>query len=197
MTALRHRAPDRSAAPSGRRNSGFTLVELIISIALIGMVAAVGTSILKDTLTATTIVNANAGSAGRARYALERLAREIREVKYDGGQYCINTMNAARLVYYKTSGTYNSNCAANAVTVTINSSGASLTLGYSSPAVVSTLSNDVDANGLRFVYYRSDGTTVANNAADVQIIQITLTVRDPATGVQSTAQRTRVALRNS
>lgn len=181
--------------PYRRHGSGFTLVELVISIVLIGMLAAVGSSMFVDTFATTRMVNAGNASAGQARYALERLAREIREVKYDssGGNYCITTKTATNLVFYKTSGAYSSACATNVVTVTINDSGANLTLGYSSPAATSTLNNQVSSFTL--AYLKSDGTSATSNG-NIRFVVITLTVTDATSG-QSVAQRTRVALRNT
>ena len=182
--------------PYRRHGSGFTLVELVISIVLIGILAAVGSSMIADSFTTTRIINAETTSTAQARYALERLAREIREIKYDssGGNYCITTKTATNLVFYKTSGAYNSTCATNAVTVTINDSGANLTLGYSSPAATSTLNNQVSSFTL--AYLQSDGITAATSNSNIRFVVITLTVTDATSG-KSVAQRTRVALRNT
>ena len=181
--------------PYNQRSIGFTLVELVISIVLIGILAAVGSSMIVDSFTTTRMVNADNASAGQARYALERLAREIREIKYDssGGNYCITAMTATNLVFYRTSGTYSSTCNTNVVTVTINMSGANLTLGYSSPAVTSNLSSQVSSFAL--AYYDIAGNTTASTDA-IRFVQITLTVTDATSG-QSISQRTRVALRNA
>src|SRR5450759_1188287 len=86
------------------RNNGFTLVEIIISIVLLGILAAVGSSMISDTFKTTKMVDANQANRAQIRYAVERLAREIREVKYvsngkniDGTQttytgYCISSL---------------------------------------------------------------------------------------------------------
>ena len=178
------------------RCRGFTLVELVISIVLIGILAAVGAEMIADSFTTTRMVNAENSSTAQARYALERLAREIREVKYDssGGNYCITTKTATNLVFYKTSGAYSSACATNVVTVTINDSGANLTLGYSSPAATSTLASQVSTFAL--TYLQSDGVTSATSNSNIRFVVIKLTVTDATSG-QSTSQRTRVALRNT
>jgi len=199
-----------------RRSGGFTLVEVIISIVLIGMVAAVGTSMLKDPFDTARMVNANNASAGQARYALERLAREIREVKFDSstGAYAITTMTAPKMVFTKT------DASGIDFTVTIDySSPPNLTLQYSSlavpvvPAVTSLVSNQASVFSLAYLDNNDCLTTVLDNSTSsavcpaggaatggavggVRFVVITLTVIDPATGVQSTAQRTRVALRN-
>ena len=180
-TLLRH-------TPSRRHNSGFTLIELIISIVLIGLLAAVGSSMIVDSFSTTRMVNAGTASAAQARYALERLAREIREVQYVSAttSYTITTMTASKLVFVN--GTTPTN------TITINSGAGNLTLQYSSPLATSTLSGQVTSFSL--TYFQNDGTTTATSNSDIRFVVITLTVTDPTSG-QSTAQRTRVALRNS
>ena len=173
------------------------MVELVISIVLIGILAAVGAEMIADSFTTTRMVNADSASKGQARYALERLAREIREIKYDssGANYCITTKTATKLVFYKTSGTYNSTCATNAVTVTINYSNPNLTLQYSSPAAPSTLLSS-QASSFTLAYLQSDGVTSTTSNSYIRFVVITLTVTDATSG-QSVVQRTRVALRNT
>lgn len=184
-------------APFVQRSSGFTLVELVISIVLIGILAAVGSNMISDSFTTTRMVNSGNASAGQARYALERLAREIREVKYAGsgasGSYCI-TMAGTNLVFKKPiSGSTNvTDCNTEVITVTINYSNPNLTLGYSSPAVTSTLTNQATSFGLSYF----DVAGNAPNTSTIRFVVISLTVTDATSG-QSVSQRTRVALRNA
>ncbi len=171
--------------PSRRHSSGFTLIELIISIVLIGMLAAVGSSMIADSFTTTRMVNADTASGGKARYAMERLAREIREA------HTISTMTPSQLVFVN--GTTPAN------TINISYSDTNLTLQYSSPAALSTLASNVTANPNNvplLTYYTIDGTTPTTSTSDIRFVVINLTVKDPTSG-QSTAQRTRVALRNN
>lgn len=163
---------------------GFTLVELIITIVLIGILSAVGSNMISDGFRTTQIVNSSQGSAGQARYAIERIAREIRETKYDLSTkiYAINTSSATKLVFTKSDD----------VTVTINNSGSNLTLGYSLPATTATLSNQVSS--FNVVYYDISNIVTNSNSA-IRFVEINLTLLDPTSG-QIIAQRTRVALRN-
>ena len=179
------------------RSAGFTLIEVLITIVLIGMLAAVGSSMIADAFTTTGRVNADNASTEQARYVMERLAREIREIKYSssGGNYCITTptgMTATNLVFSKTSGSYDPTCATNAITVTVNKSGSNLTLGYSSPAVTSKLGDQVSTFTLS--YLDIEGNTTTSNSA-VKFVVITLERTDPTSG-QTISQRTRIALRN-
>lgn len=175
---------------------GYTLIELVISTILLGMLAAVGSTMISDGFTTTSMVDASQTSASQARYAVERLAREIRETKYDNvnKRYCIPSLaSSTNLAFNKTSGIYNSDCATNANTVTINynNSNANLTLQYSLPAITSPLASQVGSFAL--AYYDNSGATTTSNSA-IRSVQISLILTDPSG--QKIEQRTRVALRN-
>jgi hypothetical protein len=154
---------------------------------------------LSDSFTTTRMVNAGYASESEARYALERLAREIREVKYmrSAGNFCITTMTAAQLVFQKPNAgsTDQTSCATASNTITISYSAPALTLAYASPASSGTLTSAVASNGFAFSYLQIDGTTAATGNADVAFVLINLTVADATSG-QSVAQRVRVGLRN-
>jgi prepilin-type N-terminal cleavage/methylation domain-containing protein len=178
-----------SAVVPARKQRGFTLIELIITIVILGILAVVGSSMISDTFTTSRMVNASQASADEARYAVERLAREIREVKYAGAAYGISSTmspSASNMVFTRTINGAD-------VTVTINKSGTNLTLGYSSPAATSTLSSQVSGFTLGFLKLDNTATTLAS---DVRFVVITLTVTDATSG-QSITQQTRVALRNA
>jgi prepilin-type N-terminal cleavage/methylation domain-containing protein len=186
--------------PKRRRADGFTLLELVVSVALIGVLAAVGSSIVYNSFDTASKVNAGNTSSDEARYALERLAREIREVKFrNAGNYCIDTMTATQLVFDKPNAGNDDRvtCSTGSSKVTINQSGTNLTLLYGT-GTASTLTSKVASSGFAFAYLQSDGTTVATSNATVYFVQVTLTVTEGASGSsQSIAQRIRVALRNS
>lgn len=162
------------------RQRGFTLIELIMSIVLIGLLAAVGTSMISDSFDTTYLVNASQSSTGRARYAVERLEREIREGR------TVTAKSATGLTFVN----------GNGATVVIASSGSALTIGGAT-----LIANEVAANPgnvALFSYLQADGTTPATAAdhSDVRFVQIYLTVHDTTSG-QTISQRTRVALRNA
>lgn len=184
------------------RQTGFNLIELIITIVLLGLLSVVGTSMLVDNHTTARSVDANSIAMAQARYALERLAREIREMKVStAGASCITTMTANTLVFYKTSTTYDGSiCSANASTVTITFSNPNLTLATSSPAASATLSNLVTDNPAgsataRLAYFDAANAPTTTPGL-VRYIVITLTVNDTVKSGQAMVQSTRVALRN-
>lgn len=194
----------RVLSPHAQR--GFTLVELVIAMVLIGALGAVGSSMLSDSFITTQRVNDSNGTKAQTRYVLERLAREIREVKYlNGGSYCleqingVDTMAPQRLVFDKRSNSQSldrQNCATDSNRVTINYSAPLLTLAYATPALSATLSDRVAPAGFSMRYLQSDGATVSNSAATLYFVEIALTLTD-ATGAQGFSQHLRVALRNS
>lgn len=186
-----------NATVCATRCSGFTLVELVISIVLIGILASVGSSMIVDSFTTTRMVNAENASEGLARYALERLAREIREVKFVGsgatGNYSISTLTASKLVFTRT-------VSGADVTVTIDNLTAPtlLTLGYSLPAVTSNLSKNVSSFTLAYYDVLGNSTTdTSNSPGGIRFVVIALTVTADPTSGPSISQRTRVALRNA
>jgi len=163
---------------------------------------------LSDSFTTTRMVDSSNASQGEARYVLERLAREIRQVKFvDSGSYattpsyCIDTMTSSQFVFHKRTDANSmdrSNCTgADTDTVTIDyTTPPNLTLTYASTAATSALTNRVATGGFALTYFKSDGTTTTILNTDVYFVQIALTVTD-ATGASGIAQRMRVALRNS
>lgn len=192
------------------RNNGFTLVEIIISIVLLGILAAVGSSMISDTFKTTKMVDANQASRAQLRYAVERLAREIREIKYvsqgtamNGATnytgYCIDTISSTSLIFNKpTSGDLDKTDCKSTNTASVNISVSPTVNLNSSPLA----SNVIIPYSL--AYYLQDGsttttttgstTTTAPPNAFVRFVVITLTVQDSG---QSITERTRVALRDS
>jgi prepilin-type N-terminal cleavage/methylation domain-containing protein len=190
--------------PHSFRCSGFTLVEMIISIVLLGILAAMGSSMMVDNFTTARLIATNQTSKDEGRYVLERLAREIREAKYISsagtGSYCITTLTASQLVFKRmNSGSSDTTtCATESYDVTIGLSGTTLSLASSTSTA--TLSSQVSSFNLK--YYDVNNTETTSTSA-VRFVQIELTLQGSTTVGQSTesgqsiVQRTRVALRNS
>lgn len=185
---------------NSRPKQGFSLVELVVAIVLLGILGAMGSTMLSNSFTTTRLVNDSQASQAEARYVMERLMREIRELKYlQAGYYCIDTMTASRLVFDKRSNNLSldkDSCSTATNRVTINYSAPDLTLSYATPALSATLTNRVALGGFALSYFESDGTTLASSGASVYFVDIALTLND-ATGEPGIVQRARVALRNS
>lgn len=163
---------------------GFTLIEMVMVMVILGVLAGLTAPIFSQGLVAGRLTTENLGTVAKLRYAVERLAREIRQADYNAGAYGFTTMSATGLVFVK-SDTVNT-------TVSIGQSGGDITLAYSNPALSSLLTDEVSAFSL--AYLDDNGVVTASNAA-VAFVEISLTLQNPITGA-SFSQRTRVALRD-
>ncbi|MDP1527214.1 MAG: prepilin-type N-terminal cleavage/methylation domain-containing protein [Rhodocyclaceae bacterium] len=185
-------APYKQPGPGAR---GFTLIELIISIVLLGLLGAVGVSMIYDSFDTSRMVNASHEKTAEARYILERLEREIREAKWVGTAFCTGTLaNPATTFTFQrpiTGSTDTDSCNTQVEAVTISLSGTALSL--TKPAgTTAVLSNHVTAFSMHFLDMNNAETT--SNAA-LRFVEIGLTVKSPIS--TATQQRTRIALRNT
>jgi hypothetical protein len=206
LPASHARRLSRAARTASRRlHQGFTLVEAVISAGLLGFLALTANFFWVDNLSLVRTVNTDSAAIGDARALLERLSREIREVKFNtaSGAYCASTLTATQLVFNRTSGAYLPGCgganptAANDdYAVTIQLSGSNLNLGYAgslaSPAVTRSLTAYASSFAIR---YLDLNYAVTNSASALRFVELSLTVQPP--GVQATQTRTVVALRNN
>lgn len=171
------------AGGPAKPGSGFTLVELLLVVVLIGILAGLTAPIISQGLSASNMVRSNLHTLEKLRYASERLTREIRQIDHGAGGYNLGNMNANRITFVKND---------SGITVDVRLAGSILTLGYSSPAVTATLSDEVSAFNLS--YYDTAGA-VTTSAANLAYVQISLTLQNPST-LAVYSQRTRVGLRD-
>ena len=164
-------------------NAGFTLIELIMVILVVGIMAASTLPLLTNAFFVFETNQTNLVTLSKLRYATERIAREVREVAFNGTNYQIVPMGMNTLSFTK-------NDAASTV-VTITSAPPLVTLQYSTPAMSATLTDQVTS--LQFQYFDINNAVTASNV-DVAYIDVALTLTDPISGVA--VQRTRIALRN-
>jgi prepilin-type N-terminal cleavage/methylation domain-containing protein len=169
---------------SYRRQGGFTLLELVVGLVVLALLgAAAGYGLIGGTLAFSNTAD-GIQTLGKLRYASERMAREVREIRRNPGnpaEYDIATMNATNLVFTKSDG----------VTVTLTGTPPQVTLAYTTPSGTHTLTDEVSS--LAFTYLQTDGTTAATGNADVGFIEVELVL---ARNGNNYPQRTRVALRN-
>jgi hypothetical protein len=161
-----------------------SLVEIVVVIAVLGTLAVFVAPVLVRALGAYDAMDRSVETYGKMRYAMERLARELREVRRDPGNaanYHFTAMGAAGASFFKGDGTE----------VTIGSGGGAVTLGYAGTGS-GTLTDRVGAFTL--AYFQSDGVTAATGAGDVAFVEISLTLTD---GTTSYANRVRVHLKNA
>jgi prepilin-type N-terminal cleavage/methylation domain-containing protein len=204
--------PQATSSAKLNAQRGFTLVELVISAGLLGFLAVTATFFWVKGFDLVQRVNNDSMAIADGRAALERLARELREVKYDtaAGAYCVQSLATATQVVFNRSpaGAYSTGCGAYTgtlgsgtsdyrVTVQWSSSTQTLTLGYAgdlaSPAATSTLVTQVSNFQMTYLdaTYSSSPTPTAST---VRFVQLDLSQRPP--GAPETVTRTTVALRN-
>ncbi len=166
-----------------RRCRGFTLVEMIVVMVILGILAATMVPVLRNAVSVYGTTNAVASALDKLRYASARMAFEIR------GLTLLKSATASAITFTRT----DYSPAATDRTISIAKSGSLLTLSYDlpSPAMSATLTDQLSS--LAFAYYDQDGVTTAV-PANVRYVEysITLTVNG-----QPYAETTRVAIRNN
>lgn len=200
----------RNRASTGRfdarRQQGFTLVEAVISAGLIGFLAVTATYFWVDSFGLVSTVNTDSAAIADGRALLERVAREIREVKFNpaSGAYCISTMSATQMVFNKTNGDLVAACGGatppnttNDIAVTVQVSSTNLNLGYYDGASTSkALTTYVAPSsvGVTQMTYLDAAYNATASPSALRFVKLTLWLQPP--GVQATGTSTVVALRN-
>lgn len=189
VIAMFHSIGSRSvfAGALGQRSRGFTLVELIMVIVLLGILATVGSNMLSDSFTTTRIVNDSKSVEAEARYALDRLVREIRQVRRTGSAYSVSAASSSVLQFIKSDGS--------TVRINYDATAKTVQLDYASTSAT-TLVRDVSSFGL--TYYGIDNTvltTLSSIQSSAAYVGVSLSVTDPMISSVFT-QNALAALRN-
>ena len=166
-----------------RRAPGWTLVELILVIVVVGTLAIFVGPLVLRAISAYDLTEGTVATYAKMRYAMARLAREVREVRRspaDAANLDISSMAPANFTFVKADGQQ----------VAVTSAGSTVTLDYVGTAS-GTLTDQVSAFAL--AYYQQDGTTAATDAGNVALVQISLTLAD---GGNNFPNRLRIDLRN-
>lgn len=174
--------PYKAWSPHGLANAGFSLVEMVVSIVVLGVLAAVTAPVFTASLRGYVESDAHLTTLSKARYATERIARELREVQYNSGTgtFAFTAMGTNNATFTKQDGT----------TVTLNVAGTNVNLRYQPPNVTAPLTDELGA--LTLSYLNTNGAAGAT-AATVRAIDVSLSLTNRgATHVQ----RVRVGLRN-
>ena len=166
-----------------RRSRGFTLIELVIILIVMSILAGLGVSALTGGAVAFNSTTDAIDTLSELRVAMQRMSREIREIKRNAGGYAISTMQPGTLTFTKADGTQ--------VTIGPNAAGSRVMLSYSTVPGSYTLCDQLAS--LSFHYYQADDTTAATNTSNVAFVSVELVL---GSGSATYAQRTQVALRN-
>lgn len=165
------------------RARGWTLVELVMVVVIVGMLAVFIGPLLLNTVAAYDRTEATVSTYGKMRYAMERMAREVRAIRRnpaDTTAFDAAAMTAINFTFTREDGTQ----------VIIASAGSNVTLTYVGTGA-GALTDQVSAFNL--AYYRQDGATAAANATELAFVEIAMTLAD---GGNTYPNRLRIALRN-
>lgn len=155
-----------------RRGAGFSLVEMIVVIVLLGILAALGSQMLGKTVESFAFSRDVTRGDWQARVALERLTRDLRMVRAPAN---LTIVPATAITFSDTDGN----------NVIYSLSGSSL-MRNTQP-----LADGI--GNLAFTYLRSDGNTAAVGAAEVYYITVSF---DVTRGTATTGLRATVHPRN-
>lgn len=163
-------------------NTGFSLIEMVVSIVVLGVLSAVTAPVFTTSLRGYVESDATLTTLSKARYATERIARELREVQYNSGtgSFTFTAMGANNVTFTKWNGT----------TVTLNVAGTNVNLRYAPPNVTAPLTDELGA--LTLAYLDATGA-IGATASTVRAIDVNLTLTNR--GATHT-QQVRVGLRN-
>lgn len=169
-----------------RRVEGWSLAELVLVVVILGILGAFVAPIVVNAMRAYDSSQTSVATYSKMRYAIERLSREVREVRRstaNSALFDISSMTAATLTFFKYDGTE----------VTVAGSGATLTLRYlNSTNVAAVLTDQVSSFSL--AYFQTDASTTPASSASLAFVQLALTLAD---GTATHEGRVRWRLRNT
>jgi MSHA biogenesis protein MshO len=181
----RAHCPESNRGCGATRAAGFSLIELVVSIVILGLLAAATAPIFSSSMRAYVESDAHLTTLSKARYATERIARELREVRYDTAntRYDFGAISATSMAFTKQ----------DATVVTVTAAGANLNFTYTPPGVTSPLTDELSAVNFLYCTALQTPPTCTANATNVASVEVSLTL---ASRGATHTQRVRVALRN-
>lgn len=151
----------RSSRTILRRQTGFTLIELILTIVIVGIISGIGASLLRQGVGAVISEDARANLTSDGRLASERMVREIRMARSRTVADLPACCSATTLTFLDITGTQ----------IVYTSAGGNIT--RQDPSGTNILASNVTS--LTFSYFQQNGITAAVNATQVWTIQVDLT----------------------
>lgn len=177
--------------PHRSQQGGFTLIEIIISVVLLGILSVVGTTMITSSVYTTKVISTQHLAYSEARYAIERMGREIRELRYNmtTDSLSITTWTASQFTFDKEPIT-----GTTGVPVSFQYAGGTLSMSYSSSSPLTYTPLARNLGQFSFEYLKDDGVSTATTVNDIRLVRITLKVTPP--GAQALSLLTMVNLRN-
>jgi len=163
---------------------GFTLLEMVLSVVIIGVMAGILAPLFANTLSASAISSRSLDALADVSMAMQRMQREIRQIDFNAGSYQCDIMSGNAL-----------RCVKNDAAQTqfyLSVSGKVLNLSYSSPAVAASLLDNVTSFQLR---YLDSNSLATSDPALMTQVEIALSVNTADLSNVATL-RTRVLLRD-
>lgn len=157
-------------------------MELTISVVLLGILGVVGTTMFTGSFYTTKVINTQHLAYSEARYAIERMAREIREIQSEPSR--ISRIDPNQLDFVKT------NLNGTTTAVSFKYVSPTLSMSYSAGAYY-TLARNISS--FTFTYLNANGS-VTTDMNLVRFVDLALTVSAPE--VKALTLTTRVRLRN-
>lgn len=168
------------------RTTGFTLVELVISMVLFSLFMNVGARLIGGSVEAYAKTSANMIQLNTLNTLLDRLSRELRMVQYRNRQYQIHHMTELSIVFTKIDNTQ----------VSIEANESTLMMRYSTPNAAGVLTTRLAHFSLQ--YFAQDGVTRVNDSAQVRFVNLELALlQSEVVNSFNTGINTRIALRHN
>lgn len=177
------------------RPRGFTLIEVVMVIIILAILVAFVAPILSGAVGAYDTASRNIEVLTKMRYAMERIAREIRMIRRDP----VNSANYDIVTGSMTVSKFEF-CRAGGTRVTIDYTSPNLKLGYttgftsSCTASAATTQTLTDAATSFTLTYRTIGGGVAAGNNDVAYVDVAMTITGTGTSAYNSSMR--VDMRN-
>jgi prepilin-type N-terminal cleavage/methylation domain-containing protein len=165
-----------------RRTHGLSLIELVMVIVILGILAAFIGPILLNAMRAYDRGQNAMLTQAKMRYAMERVSRELREVRRQATDPTfpdITVAAATSIAFFKTDGTQ----------VVLSAAGNQLNLSY--PPVTGMLTDQLGT--FQLAYFQQNGVTVPATTASLAFVQVSMTLSE---GTNLISGRVRVDLKN-
>jgi prepilin-type N-terminal cleavage/methylation domain-containing protein len=168
-----------------RRLEGFSLVELVMVIVILGILAAFVGPVLFNAMRSYQGIQTGVETQAKMRYAIERISRELREIRRqttDATFLDMTPMTASSIDFFKTDGTR----------VIINVAGNQVSLTYVTASTLEGMLTD-QVGSFALAYFQQDAITVAATRASISFVEISMTLSE---GTNLFPARVRVDVKN-